>query len=557
MDFFKKQKQKIAVRVFLTLVVLAVSFVVYYATATEATNIKTEYKYAYSENGSWLNFGSSDGGVMVEDSALTGYIWSENIGWISLNCANNNSCATSNYKVANNSEGDLSGYAWGENIGWINFAPSNGGVHINSSGEFSGYAWGENIGWIIFNCQDVDSCSASDFGIKTTWLPLSVRNLANQVSNDSDDDEDVSGLEVSDVHFSSTDTTIVINWDTNHSANSHVRWGKDKNLEEEKNNNNKERKHRIILRNLEPNKKYFFRVKSTDGNDNSDSSRIYNISTKSAAAIFVKRQYESFNKDKEKEIESNLEKVQVEVIDKSEVEIKKDIEIAKEMEVLKPASTEVVDNAPAIENPSAISAFFSANKENISNFFSNVYYFALSGQRKVVGFFGWTGEQISSAYDSVISKFSKEKANQVARVNQVKFFTTQVFSRNEKKLLAEVRFQILDKAENPIANLDTMLFSDPQSSVTDENGITTFRDVPIGSHTLAFEYQGENFQKKVAIADTLTDDGNVRAEVVQVKAEKEKIAIWMWAIIVLLIAAVACAIYFARKYYQLKNKNIS
>src|SRR3989344_4372818 len=46
--------------------------------------------------------------------------------------------------------GNVSGYAWSENIGWIKFNGTNYGVNINSNGNFSGYAWSENIGWIHF-----------------------------------------------------------------------------------------------------------------------------------------------------------------------------------------------------------------------------------------------------------------------------------------------------------------------------------------------------------------------------------------------------------------------
>jgi hypothetical protein len=436
--------------------------------------------------------------------------------------------------VANDGEGNLSGYAWSDTAGWLNFAPTNGGVEIDSEGVFSGYAWGENFGWLVFNCQDLDVCATSDFKVKTTWLPLSARE-----SNEEDQD----GVDVSDVRYSSTDTTIVINWDTNHNADSHVRWGSDKNLEKEKNDNDKEKKHRVVLRELEPDTGYYFRVKSTDGNDNSDSSRIYSVSTKSSSAIFAKRQWESF--DKENGGEKIPEKVEVKVTDKSEAEIKKE----EASETKETARTEMPEN----QKPSAIASFFSSVKNNIGDFLSGTRELALNGQRKISEFFSWTGDQIAVVYDSLVSKISKEKANQIARINQAKFFTTQVFNRDEKKFLAEVRFQILDKSENPIPRLETTLFSDPKTTVTDENGIASFKDVPLGSHTLAFDYQGENFEKKVAIADTLTDEGKVRAEVVQVKAEKEKIAAWMWGIIILLILAVACAAYFAGKYYHLKK----
>lgn len=512
---------------------------IWYATATEPTNIKAEYKFAWSESGGWFNFGSSDGGVMVADSALSGYIWSENLGWISLNCSNNNSCATSSFKVSNDSEGNLSGYAWGENIGWVNFAPTNGGVHINSAGEFSGYAWGENTGWIVFNCQDLDVCAASDFKVRTTWLPLSVRN-----QNESDDEEE-EGVEVSDVRYSSTDTTIVINWETNHDADSHVRWGRDKNLEKEKNDNDNEKKHRVVLRDLEPDTQYYFRVKSTDKNDNSDSSRIYSTSTKSASAVFSRRQWE--NTPDSSDREDDYEKIDIDVTDKSKAETE------KEEDLKKPVETATSDDGS--QGPGTISRFFSGVKNIVAGFFSGVYDLALSGQRKIAEAFNWTGEEIAGVYNSFVAKFNEEKANEIARLHKAKYFTTEVFNRDEKKLLAEVRFQILDKSDNPIPNLETTLFSDPQTTVTDDDGIAAFEDVPIGSHTLAFDYEGENFRKNVAIADTLTDEGKVRAEIVQVKAEKERIAMWMWIVIVLLIVAISVAIYFAWKYYRLK-KNI-
>ncbi len=46
----------------------------------------------------------------------------------------------------------VTGYAWSENIGWIDFSPAvHGGVYIDSvTGNMTGYAWSENIGWIDF-----------------------------------------------------------------------------------------------------------------------------------------------------------------------------------------------------------------------------------------------------------------------------------------------------------------------------------------------------------------------------------------------------------------------
>ncbi len=126
--------------------------------------IDSIYKYAWSENIGWINFGCNNCNVSITDSVVTGYAWSENYGWINLN--------PSGSGVKNNGEGSLSGQAWGENTGWINFS----GVSIDSSGYFSGYATGDVTGRISFNCSNTNSCSASDFKVRTDWRPDSVNN---------------------------------------------------------------------------------------------------------------------------------------------------------------------------------------------------------------------------------------------------------------------------------------------------------------------------------------------------------------------------------------------
>lgn len=134
-----------------------------------------------------------------EGHNMSGYAWSDNIGWISFNCLDEDTCGTVNYGVNIESNNDLSGYAWSDNIGWISFNESdlvscpkgackakilnnitlegwakalsangngwdgwislskqpsgtvNYGVNLNGT-EFTGYAWGSNvIGWIDFS----------------------------------------------------------------------------------------------------------------------------------------------------------------------------------------------------------------------------------------------------------------------------------------------------------------------------------------------------------------------------------------------------------------------
>lgn len=71
---------------------------------------------------------SADFTLTVTTSAIasSGYIWSSNIGWISLNCSNTATCGTVNYGLtADYNTGLMSGYAWSANVGWISFTSSD------------------------------------------------------------------------------------------------------------------------------------------------------------------------------------------------------------------------------------------------------------------------------------------------------------------------------------------------------------------------------------------------------------------------------------------------
>jgi hypothetical protein len=158
---------------------------------------------------------------------VSGWAWSETIGWISFNCTNTGTCGISNYGVSvDSATGDFSGYAWSENIGWISFnradtgnppaPPYNGGsgpianlsfatqkvrgwarALANGGGwdgwiklgddsgtwpaggnqvyiqilagpdELRGWAWGSDVaGWIKFNCTDTPAnCGTSNYKV--------------------------------------------------------------------------------------------------------------------------------------------------------------------------------------------------------------------------------------------------------------------------------------------------------------------------------------------------------------------------------------------------------
>lgn len=69
---------------------------------------------------------------------LSGYAWSDSVGWVSLSCSNDSSCGSSNYGVSLDPEGSLDGYAWSSNIGWIQFGCPTGGSCLSGFPSGSG-----------------------------------------------------------------------------------------------------------------------------------------------------------------------------------------------------------------------------------------------------------------------------------------------------------------------------------------------------------------------------------------------------------------------------------
>jgi hypothetical protein len=114
-------------------------------------------KYAWSSHTGWQNWAPTHGGVTVVNAGangyLTGFVWTENAGWIKLGAGPGPYANTGagDWGVNMDASGNLSGYAWSSHVGWINFHPTHGQVTVDTgTGRFDGFAWGENIGWIHF-----------------------------------------------------------------------------------------------------------------------------------------------------------------------------------------------------------------------------------------------------------------------------------------------------------------------------------------------------------------------------------------------------------------------
>jgi len=146
--------------------------------------------YGWSENGGWIDAqpgGPDADGLRVENGALQGWLWSENVVWISASCANTDICGVVEYGLTLEPDPDipgllqLRGAAWSENAGWIiahcattaSCGDVDYGLRVDmESGLVDGHAWSENLGWISFSCANSDSCNSVDFGVQFDPIAL-------------------------------------------------------------------------------------------------------------------------------------------------------------------------------------------------------------------------------------------------------------------------------------------------------------------------------------------------------------------------------------------------
>ncbi|PIR44196.1 hypothetical protein COV23_01180 [Candidatus Wolfebacteria bacterium CG10_big_fil_rev_8_21_14_0_10_31_9] len=141
-------------------------------------NIDPILGYAFNDIIEWIDF-RTPGNIMVYNDRLEGYA-SSSVGYIALNCNSTpieDICASSDFKVSNDGNGNLTGWAWNDGIGWISFDSASAGslypyqvIIDTGTGEFSGWAWNDNIGWISFNCINTSSCGAVSYKVKTDWV---------------------------------------------------------------------------------------------------------------------------------------------------------------------------------------------------------------------------------------------------------------------------------------------------------------------------------------------------------------------------------------------------
>lgn len=131
-----------------------------------AQNILSINNQSWGQNIGFLEWRPEQGsgtGIEVGNTFLSGWIWSQNFGWISLgdgtpdNLVEYSNASATDYGVNRDLAGNLTGHAWSPNMGWITFEQTHGMPRIDiETGAFSGHAWSQNFGWLTLGDLQID-----------------------------------------------------------------------------------------------------------------------------------------------------------------------------------------------------------------------------------------------------------------------------------------------------------------------------------------------------------------------------------------------------------------
>ncbi|MEK9154792.1 MAG: hypothetical protein AAB596_01865 [Patescibacteria group bacterium] len=138
------------------------------------------------------NFYSAE--AQVSGNVLSGWMWSSNIGWVSVNCEDRGVCASSDYKVsivpASGGKEELRGYAWSSNIGWINFNPVGPYPENPNTPVVIDVATGDISGWLRACNVFASGCSGAlknnlERGDWNGWIKITDAKLISNKIDDS------------------------------------------------------------------------------------------------------------------------------------------------------------------------------------------------------------------------------------------------------------------------------------------------------------------------------------------------------------------------------------
>jgi hypothetical protein len=143
-------KQNIGTKLFSITIFAVVCIFCVPAVVSAATSESISGTAGVLNTGGVIDFDNYNSNAVVdpETGAVSGYVWSQDLGWIDF--SNNGEAEAVEVDL---DSGSVSGLAYALNTrGYVDFTSYNSNVVWDSeSGTLSGYGWSEDLGWVDFS----------------------------------------------------------------------------------------------------------------------------------------------------------------------------------------------------------------------------------------------------------------------------------------------------------------------------------------------------------------------------------------------------------------------
>lgn len=128
---------------------------------------------------------------------------------------------------------------------------------------------------------------------------------------------------------------------------------------------------------------------------------------------------------------------------------------------------------------------------------------------------------ISIFPDTYVIDDSQQEESDDTTVENIIEETENIEEKEVGKIIPKLKVRILDGNSNPLSNIFVTIYSKPQTTKTDINGIAIFKNIPIGKHTLEYTYEDNTYTQNITVDDEyIKEDGTT--EIIDILMEKKE-----------------------------------
>ena len=168
---------------------------------------------------------------------------------------------------------------------------------------------------------------------------------------------------------------------------------------------------------------------------------------------------------------------------------------------------------------------------------------------------GTDSQESTSESEESVDQEIEDESNEIVdqKEDGTITYSGKVTQKDGEEVISVLKIRVLDPELNPLIYTEVTIYSSPQRSRTDLNGIATFYDIPLGEHTIVYSYDGEQQREEIQLGDGLKE-GLYTFESVDI-ITKGKGSLPIYAYILILIS-IAVTYFLSKRLIEKRGKRV-